>query len=799
MLEVSSSLSSSCVRVLDLKRCTAHVTAASRSRRWQQAISTLRAAIATLQADVVLLNAMLQGLGGEKWRWTNQLLWYMRQSTVQPDLLTLTFATSSYTGNWALTVGLLSEVHGGRSLQRGVEPDTVFLNNALSCLRKGPWQGALQMHARMQRFGPQSDAFSFATIVSGTAKASSWVLAAQCLHTAGSSRNLVMLNSMLHACSRAYLWGKAIAMLQVMPEIMTEPDVISTNTALAACQRSHWDIALAACTRRDSFTATALAGACWQVALDLAVDTIGCNAVLEACASASAWQTALSLLDHMRRRGPRPSSASFGSALKALSEAPEAPGAWRRPLQFLQLGEQCGLQSPVLRSACGAALAVQWRRALSVSRLSGDDVAFASAELALVEAPWQHALHVVLLRAVQRGQRKDADTLSIRAFFSQSWWHAALHSFQRQDGSRGLLRGNAAMLAGFESARWTMALSQWVSMRRRQVQVDLVAHGSILSAYRKELQWRRCVDSLSWMPPEHGLRNAAMAACAQAGQQHTVPGLLRRLRKDRVKADVISYNTCISAYEKHTRWKQSLQLLDELFCSSIQPDGTTYDALLGTCRVWVQSLALLRERSGVSLQGANAALASQAPWGQQLQQLTKLRRASLRPDVITHKELISSFTRVGQWCYCQRGKAEAGSKFLTVPFLEFAQTARQDVAELVDQLQGSYPERLRALSTVVLETWPAESPHWRVAGSVLLPEDRFKQLVQEVKDASAEDLDPSSAAAVLRALCAVHGRTVPLLLDVIVKEHVRLAAKLPLEDCLSSVCRRCRRPPGHTN
>ena len=338
---------------------------------------------------------------------------------------------------------------------------------------------------RMQRFGPQSDAFSFATIVSGTAKASSWVLAAQCLHTAGSSRNLVMLNSMLHACSRAYLWGKAIAMLQVMPEIMTEPDVISTNTALAACQRSHWDIALAACTRRDSFTATALAGACWQVALDLAVDTIGCNAVLEACASASAWQTALSLLDHMRRRGPRPSSASFGSALKALSEAPEAPGAWRRPLQFLQLGEQCGLQSPVLRSACGAALAVQWRRALSVSRLSGDDVAFASAELALVEAPWQHALHVVLLRAVQRGQRKDADTLSIRAFFSQSWWHAALHSFQRQDGSRGLLRGNAAMLAGFESARWTMALSQWVSMRRRQVQVDLVAHGSILSAYRR--------------------------------------------------------------------------------------------------------------------------------------------------------------------------------------------------------------------------------------------------------------------------------------------------------------------------
>ncbi|CAE8603796.1 unnamed protein product, partial [Polarella glacialis] len=113
-----------------------------------------------------------------------------------------------------------------------------------------------------------------------------------------------------------------------------------------------------------------------------------------------------------------------------------------------------------------------------------------------------------------------------------------------------------------------------------------------------------------------------------------------------------------------------------------------------------------------------------------------------------------------------------------VPFLGFAQSARRDVAGLLGQLEGpDWVQRLHALSSVALDLWPSDSPHWRVAGSVVVPPEvsSSKRFAQELADAlrvrkspvtseesastfsASHGLGPTARATVIRALCELQG------------------------------------------
>eukprot|EP00913_Durusdinium_trenchii_P009954 g9343.t1 len=67
----------------------------------------------------------------------------------------------------------------------------------------------------------------------------------------------------------------------------------------------------------------------------------------------------------------------------------------------------------------------------------------------------------------------------------------------------------------------------------------------------------------------------------------------------------------------------------------------------------------------------------------------------------------------------------------SVPFLDYANSARQDVAEIMHELEGSSAEQLHALSTMALDVWPSESPHWRLAGAVLPEKIQARRLQQD--------------------------------------------------------------------
>eukprot|EP00435_Cladocopium_sp_Y103_P009355 s3873_g2.t1 len=94
----------------------------------------------------------------------------------------------------------------------------------------------------------------------------------------------------------------------------------------------------------------------------------------------------------------------------------------------------------------------------------------------------------------------------------------------------------------------------------------------------------------------------------------------------------------------------------------------------------------------------------------------------------------------------------------TVPYLEYARSARQDVAEVMRQLEGSHSERLHGLSSMALEIWPKEAPQWRLAGEVVPQEIEAKALQQEMWELSKEETSGEARAAMLRVLCGIRSR-----------------------------------------
>lgn len=82
--------------------------------------------------------------------------------------------------------------------------------------------------------------------------------------------------------------------------------------------------------------------------------------------------------------------------------------------------------------------------------------------------------------------------------------------------------------------------------------------------------------------------------------------------------------------------------------------------------------------------------------------------------------------------------------------------------------EGTWVQRLHSLSATALEIWPPESPHWRVAGPLIVPQNlREQELVQMAVRSAAEPgdtveanegLGPEERATVLLGLSKLRGR-----------------------------------------
>ena len=147
----------------------------------------------------------------------------------------------------------------------------------------------------------------------------------------------------------------------------------------------------------------------------------------------------------------------------------------------------------------------------------------------------------------------------------------------------------------------------------------------------------------------HTLRgwNLELRACGRAHEWAKSLVLLHSLRPWRLKGDLISFSSCLSACEKASRWLKALGILDDMM-GSVQANMIAWNAGISAVSKdfqWNSSLELLDRalRSDLEVDLISyASLLSTNRWPLAIQLLNGLEFGSIRSDVKLYNSLLSS-------------------------------------------------------------------------------------------------------------------------------------------------------------
>ncbi|CAJ1334190.1 unnamed protein product [Effrenium voratum] len=224
------------------------ISAAEQAARWEVALALMRDA--PVQPDLIMLNAVISACEkGQQWERALEVFDEAGTLKLNPDIVTFgAVACACERGAaWRRATELLA-----RLPDLGLRADTVMCNAVISALQtKGTcWQQALDLLGTMKLQGPTPDAVSFTAAMSACEKASGWQLTLQLLdellRLKQAARAQMAFNVCISACERSRRVEPAMRLLAEMERQDLEPDQISFNSALRACERClAWQRALA--------------------------------------------------------------------------------------------------------------------------------------------------------------------------------------------------------------------------------------------------------------------------------------------------------------------------------------------------------------------------------------------------------------------------------------------------------------------------------------------------------------------------------------------------------------------------
>eukprot|EP00898_Chlorokybus_atmophyticus_P003575 jgi/Chlat1/4218/Chrsp27S04304 len=297
----------------------------------------------------------------EKWEDTVEYFSEMQSSGIVPDVYIFSTAikASAGMGNWQRALDIYS-----LRKRYGVECNAHIYVSLLAALgTAGKWQEALQLFYSMEC---TPNEYTYAAIIKAVAE--SW----QCeraehllreMQHAGSTPNVVVLGSMVHAYEKVQNWQGALSMLQLATDLgiersnylwttamsacgksgqlqhverlfkeMPTPDIVAWETLVAAYGKAGqhvkaqaaFDNMLAAGYKPRDYAIVGLVEAYsnsghWRQALAQrqVMEELGCkltvhvfNALIQACERAEQWTTALALYAEMKRLDIQPNAAT---------------------------------------------------------------------------------------------------------------------------------------------------------------------------------------------------------------------------------------------------------------------------------------------------------------------------------------------------------------------------------------------------------------------------------------------------------------------------------------------------------
>ncbi|CAJ1357026.1 unnamed protein product [Effrenium voratum] len=169
---------------------------------------------------------------------------------------------------------------------RGPRVQVRTCNAAISaCEKGGHAEHAFGLFHGMPAKSLTPDVITYSATISACEKDWMWQEALQLLvHlvAAAIAPNLITLNSAVSACDKAGQWQHAVCLLDNIPQFKLQADVISFNSAISACGTStKWQHALALlqraseCAEPNTVTANAAMSACQRGSLSAALHIWG--------------------------------------------------------------------------------------------------------------------------------------------------------------------------------------------------------------------------------------------------------------------------------------------------------------------------------------------------------------------------------------------------------------------------------------------------------------------------------------------------------------------------------------------
>ena len=325
-------------------------------------------------------------------------------------------------------------------------------------------------------------------------------------------------------------------LIDIEEEDRCQTDVFQYSAAISKCAR-------------DKLVDKALGLLKRMINQGVAPDAAIFCAVIDACAKAGQYKSAISLLNDMEDKfGVEPNVKCFSAAISACEKAAK----WEEAVKLLRKMPELGVEP---------------------NAFSYNSVISACEKC----AEWEKALEFL----------DEMEEVGI----------------QPNDYSY-----NSAISACEKAAKWEEAVKLLRTMPKKGVVPDVYSYNSVISACEKCAEWERALEFLDEMAevgisPNVRSYSAAISACEKGRKADIALSLLAQMKKEGVQPNVVAYSSTISACEKGgTKYTDTaLSLFTEMKNAGVNPNDVTYTAITQACvdsNRYLEALELAREAKG---------------------------------------------------------------------------------------------------------------------------------------------------------------------------------------------------------
>ena len=435
--------------------------------------------------------------------------------------------------------------------------DIMTFNMSLSSMsRVSRWIQALTLLSLNRSL--QFNVITLGAVMTTCARALAWL---SCLHLLNATYSLslaaneIVMNSLMASVGEE--WRRAIAVFFSASKLC-QVDVISYNTTMRSAQ--WWrSVALmlnmmARGLRGNVVSLNTLVSLCpWQRSLKLLtdaeeeqVDTVTYNSCINACPR---WLQVLALIHRLSLRRLEATVVTSTSTMTVL----EKSGMWQFLMNSWDVSSDAGATAVLNAGVNGLGQNGEWMKSLSMVKQ------FVQSGLLTDVITWGSI--IVACEIMERWQRALTLSKDFQMHHSKVVENEVIF--------------NAACCAFAQGEQWQKALELLDHAALSQMQLNILAYNSILSACSKAARWQESLQILASLEP-CDVPMAGMAAMAS----------------------IKTYNTVLSACRWH--WREALHLWSELPKRGLVADAISFDVLMDALegRCLEQASLLLRFAEG---------------------------------------------------------------------------------------------------------------------------------------------------------------------------------------------------------